>query len=242
MRISKEESELFRAMVEDVKPYQGVALSKHESVSEPIFLSDYYTEVFNPEDSLEYLAMDTGLSPKLLRLIRRGEYPIEGNIDLHGDTVDSARDRLSSMLQQAYDEQRRGLLIVHGKGRTAKLKNHVIHWLKQIPWVLFFCSAQPKHGGTGALYVILKRKKPQQNLNAVRSKIDDIDKAITALLCERLAYAKKAAKLKGTTAKDQKREQEIIDKVCQQTRNLGCPVEHIKAIFEVLLVEMKKYQ
>jgi DNA-nicking Smr family endonuclease/chorismate mutase len=233
--------------------------------SSPLYLSDNYIEALEPEAIIHYIAPGVSLSPSLIQKIQRGEYPLELTIDLHGDTIDSARDKLSLFLQQAYEHQQRGLLIIHGKGRHAILKNHVIHWLKQISWVLFFCSAQPKKGGAGALYVLLKRKKAVceskdeiyqkgrlpvaptsgidtgNNLIDIRKKIDELDSQISALICERFAYAKKTAKLKKAIL-DSKREQDILKRMGQQATQSGIPSERLEAIYLAILSEMKKYQ
>jgi DNA-nicking Smr family endonuclease/chorismate mutase len=259
MQKDKPEQEiLFREMVGAVRPIKQSSKRtilketiKHKRRSfksdlyseEPLFLplSDSYTEALNAEDTVEHMAEGAALSPQILKKIRRGEYPKEETIDLHGETIDSAREILSTLLQQAYHKQRRGLLIIHGKGKQAILKKHVIHWLKQIPWVTYFCSASPREGGAGALYVLLKRKKIESIIE-LRNKIDSIDNKISALLCERFDYAKKVAKLKKTTVPDMRRENDILKRMKQYAVQTGVSPQRMEAIYLVLLAEMKKYQ
>lgn len=96
----------------------------------------------------------------VLRKLRRGEYAMGGELDLHGLTSVEARDAVRDFLA---DAARRGLgcvRVVHGKGRGSGprgpvLKNSVNRWLRRHDAVLAFCSAQPAHGGTGAIYVLL---------------------------------------------------------------------------------------
>lgn len=277
-----EEDALFRATVGRIRPLKKPPKVRESekpvrqkrpkikesalSLPSPLALSDSYTETLTPEKTVYYLAEGVSLEPQLLQKIRRGEYLLECSLDLHGETVDGARDKFSSILQQAYQEQHRGVLIIHGKGRNAILKNHVIHWLKQIPWVLFFCSAQSKDGGAGSLYVLLKRKKPpvpqnarsnvgannirpnpigtetKNDLDKVRKKIDVLDNTIVTLLCERFSYAKKAAELKKTTQLDSTREQKILTRVSKQANELGIPGELVEIIYQTILDQMRKHQ
>jgi len=127
-------------------------------------LSDAYDgKAFKAEESVDYQLKGSGLSPKMIRQIREGLYPLDSTLDLHGYTVEEARVKLSHALLDAYKKQQRCILAIHGKGRKLDgypiLKNHIYHWLKQIPIVLFFCSAHPKDGGTGAVYILLKRER-----------------------------------------------------------------------------------
>lgn len=247
--VSAEEKALFREAFGTIK--RSHFKEKSEILEEVFFpLSDNYTETLSSDDSVNYFAEGAGLEPKVLRQIQQGEYPIDLKIDLHGDTIESAREKLSLILQKAYDDQYRCLLIIHGKGRNALLKNHVIHWLKQIPFLLYFCSTQPKDGGTGALYVFLKRlsrSERQSNLlkttlKETRSRIDLLDQKITALLCERLACARQAAGLKKTTVKDTAREEEVLANVCRQVRKAGYPDKYVQNIFQTILEQMRQYQ
>jgi len=105
-----------------------------------------------------------GVQLKLLKRMQAGHLGWDAGIDLHGFTVDNAREELHDFMQEAKKRGMRGLLVVHGKaytepGRPALLKSYVTDWLQQIDGVLAFCSAQPQHGGSGALYVLLKRHK-----------------------------------------------------------------------------------
>lgn len=210
-------------------------------------LSDGYDDMrssIQSEENVYYLADKNNLPANMLKKVEQGEYPLETKLDLHGDTLESARYKLCERLQKAYDAQQRCILIIHGKGRQAKMKNYVVHWLKQIPLVLFFCSAQPKDGGSGSLYVMIKRQKQEKaaDLSALRKKIDVLDKQLVALLCQRLLLAKKAAQVKKTAVPDLTREEQILNTVRQQVIALGYPAERIEPIFKVLLEQTKQYQ
>jgi len=113
-----------------------------------------------------------GIDKNLATRLRRGQLPIEGRIDLHGSTQAEAHDALRAFLIRASGAGKRCLLIITGKGRAKEggtnaqnrgiLKTNVPRWLHEPglkPLILATHSAKPKHGGDGALYVLLKRKK-----------------------------------------------------------------------------------
>ncbi len=103
-----------------------------------------------------------GLQHKVLRKLRRGQYAIQMQLDLHGMTAEMAKEALADFLHEARRSENPCVRIVHGKGRGSPrgqpvLKRKLNHWLRQRKDVLAFCSARPMDGGTGAIYVLLKR-------------------------------------------------------------------------------------
>lgn len=115
-----------------------------------------------------------GLDKSTLTRLRRGRLPIEARLDLHGMTEATARSRLDAFLagQQAFG--RRAVLVITGKGvdpdtrrtdeRSGVLRRSVPRWLNEAPnraRVLAFCHAQPRDGGAGALYVLLRRNRDE---------------------------------------------------------------------------------
>ncbi len=123
-------------------------------------LSDQYVLDVGPEDFL--LWGRDGVQDSQLRRLKAGQIAFEGSLDLHGMTVDRARSDLWAFLAEAVKLEVRCVRVTHGKanrldGRKPMLKSHVNTWLRQHQQVLGFCSCQPKHGGTGAVYVLLKR-------------------------------------------------------------------------------------
>ncbi|MCJ8168950.1 Smr/MutS family protein [Atopomonas sediminilitoris] len=123
-------------------------------------LSDLFIIDVGAEDEL-YWARD-GVQDSQLKRLKSGQIPFEGSIDLHGMSVEKARETLWDFFAEASKLEVRCVRVTHGKaarmdGRKPMLKSHVNTWLRQHPLVLGFVSCQPKHGGTGALYVLLKR-------------------------------------------------------------------------------------
>jgi DNA-nicking Smr family endonuclease len=102
-----------------------------------------------------------GLGPDVLRKLRRGDWTIQREIDLHGLRTDQARDALGQFVRTASRQGLRCIRVVHGKGlgspgKTPVLKQRVHSWLIQKNQVLAFVQARPVDGGAGALVVLLK--------------------------------------------------------------------------------------
>lgn len=102
-----------------------------------------------------------GVTHKKMRQLQTCYFGIEARCDLHGATISTAKQYLLQFLKAAQARHLRSLLIIHGKGEKINnpkpiLKNYVTYWLKQHPAILALCSAQPRDGGSGALYVLLR--------------------------------------------------------------------------------------
>jgi DNA-nicking Smr family endonuclease len=94
--------------------------------------------------------------------LRRGALPVEDRLDLHGLTVDQAYRVVRHFLEQSRKAGHRCVLIIHGKGARSPgsvpvLKCNVSSWLRASQPVLAFHSARYRDGGTGAVYVLLRR-------------------------------------------------------------------------------------
>jgi DNA-nicking Smr family endonuclease len=104
---------------------------------------------------------DSGIQKKQQKKMRQGLLGIDDRLDLHGCNQQQATVALLQFVEQALASGFRFLIIVHGKGgrsdTQAVLKPLVHHWFAQQSTVLAWCPAQPKHGGSGASYVYLRR-------------------------------------------------------------------------------------
>ena len=113
------------------------------------------------EDNLLTEFMRPGISRMTLRKLRRGQWPLQDSLDLHGLHSDAARKLLLEFMREATQHGLRCVCIIHGKGRHTEggegiLKSRVRHWLTQCAEVLAFCEAPPQEGGAGAVKVLLK--------------------------------------------------------------------------------------
>ena len=101
-----------------------------------------------------------GIGQDVTRRLRKGDWAIQGQIDLHGLRSEEARQALAGFIREAHRQGLRCVRVVHGKGlgspgKTPVLKNKVHSWLVQKNQVLAFVQAKPADGGAGALVVLL---------------------------------------------------------------------------------------
>lgn len=107
----------------------------------------------------------SGLDGKREERFRKGELEIEARIDLHGMTLDVAHTVLGGFLIQARTRGARCILVITGKGGPTgegALRRLVPRWLSEAPFAAMIASmapAQARHGGGGAFYIYLRRKR-----------------------------------------------------------------------------------
>jgi DNA-nicking Smr family endonuclease len=104
-----------------------------------------------------------GLSADVVTRLRRGQWAIQAQIDLHGLRRDEAREQLAAFVRQALQHGQRCVRVVHGKGLGSPggepvLKGKVQRWLAQCAEVIAFTQATRAQGGAGALVVLLERR------------------------------------------------------------------------------------
>jgi len=114
--------------------------------------------LLDTDDALSFRRPGMGLD--VTRKLRRGDWSIQGQLDLHGLRRDEARESLSQFIKDAHKTGWRCVRVVHGKGlgspgKTPVLKGKVQSWLIQKNEVLAFVQAKPAQGGAGALVVLL---------------------------------------------------------------------------------------
>jgi len=118
-------------------------------------------------DTSEYVeGIGYNINREVAKRLHNGEFSIQGHIDLHGLTVESAREAFENFLKESISTGKRMVLIIHGRGLSSPakpiLKTKVIQWLTTglwRKWVMAFSSARLCDGGAGATYVLL-RKRP----------------------------------------------------------------------------------
>lgn len=116
-----------------------------------------------------------GIQNGVYKKLRMGRYEVEARLDLHRMTVKQARKEVFRFIQDSMSLGLRTVIILHGKGqkkleqeRTAVLKGYVDRWLRDIDEVQAFHSAQPVHGGTGAVYAMLRKSSDKKRQNRER--------------------------------------------------------------------------
>jgi DNA-nicking Smr family endonuclease len=126
----------------------------HESMSDEFDIST----LLDADDQLSFRR--PGIGTDVTRKLRKGEWSIQGQIDLHGLRSDEARNAMGQFIRDAKRMGWRCVRVVHGKGlgspgKEPVLKSKVQRWLVQKNEVLAFVQAKPSDGGGGALLVLL---------------------------------------------------------------------------------------
>ncbi len=179
--IPDEESRLFMDAMADVKPISGKnRIEKNSTFVTPIDeVSDNDSETlghlnnlvrygkgFKISDTPEYMeGRGYKIHPEITNRLHRGDYSIQGHIDLHGLSVKDARVLLEKFIKDSLQTGKRSILIVHGRGLSSPaqpiLKTKVYEWLTRgswRKWIIAFSSAQIYDGGAGATYVLLRQR------------------------------------------------------------------------------------
>lgn len=190
--MSDSEQDLFLREVSDVAPHQSQRADLKKPKAKASFaqmlrqktavqlsdeadgLSSGSVSMLCPWDILEFKR--PGLQDGVYRKLRLGKYPIEATIDLHRKTLEEGRRELTRFIRDCYRYGLRTVTVNHGRGdrdkeQPAKMKSHIAHWLPQMETVLAFHSAQQHHGGTGVVYVLLRKGAEQKQLNRERHRL-----------------------------------------------------------------------
>lgn len=164
----------FRDAVKDVRPLSAPRplerprpapkarfrrLDDRQVLSESLVLSPGDLMV---ETGDELLFRRAHLPVRLTDRLKRGEFAVADEIDLHGLSATNARHALREFLAEAVRRRLGCVRVVHGKGlrsgpKGPVLKHAVNTWLRKVDAVLAFASTPQRDGGTGALYVLLER-------------------------------------------------------------------------------------
>jgi DNA-nicking Smr family endonuclease len=135
------------------------ALGERKPKVDPNYLTLGTVPLLHPRETLEW--KKDGVQHEVFRKLRAGKYPIDGTLDLHRHTVKEARKALFDFVNLALAKGWRTVLVSHGRGERSptpgRIKSYVAFWLTQIPEVIAFHSAVPAQGGTGTVYVMLKK-------------------------------------------------------------------------------------
>lgn len=145
-----------------LKPIPGQRIADDARVLHELSEASPFDVDVDAETGDELLFVRNGVQQKLLRKLRRGQFSIGAALDLHGLTVAQAQSALAEFLIDCRSRGIRAVRIIHGKGLRSPggrpvIKGKLDRWLRHRDEVVAFCSARQVDGGTGAVYVLLKR-------------------------------------------------------------------------------------
>ncbi|AFJ01321.1 hypothetical protein Q7C_140 [Methylophaga frappieri] len=170
-----DDAALFRQEVADAAPLRASNRINPPKVATKIQRHQTAPPLTDPAPGFSDMVADTlvgneevllfkrpGIQHRQFAKLRAGKIHIEAELDLHGLTSDRAEPMLAEFLMACLQQQIRCVRIIHGKGWSSRdnlpiLKSKVNTWLRQHPSVLAFASATVNDGGSGALYILLKR-------------------------------------------------------------------------------------
>ncbi|MAF01033.1 MAG: DNA mismatch repair protein MutS [Herbaspirillum sp.] len=175
---AREEANIFRNSIGQVAPLRPEVVDKAHYLPEPPLpiprqhladeqaallesLSDEFTvdTLMDSDENLSFARPGVGMD--VLSKLRRGNWVIQAQLDLHGYRRDQAREALGEFLRQSRRRGLRCVRVIHGKGlgsvnKEPVLKHKVRNWLAQKDEVMAFCQARAADGGAGALVVLLR--------------------------------------------------------------------------------------
>lgn len=131
----------------------SVAQRQARQAAASFAFSDGFEAWFDPNQPIKYTK--PGSDSYEVKRLRRGDYPPDLILDLHGLKRDDAKLEIAALLHTAVKQHCYCVCIVHGLGEHI-LKKSVPNWLVQHPDVLAFHQAPLEWGGNGALLVLLK--------------------------------------------------------------------------------------
>lgn len=172
----RQDADLFRKSIGNTTPLaasgkaQAIVpppdpIARHRLADERAALQESLSDEFSIDTLLhadeELSFTRPGIGTDVLRKLRRGDWVVQGQIDLHGLRREEAREALVEFLRNAVKRGQRCVRIIHGKGlgsinKEPVLKGKVRNWLVQKDEVIAFCQARANDGGAGALIVLLK--------------------------------------------------------------------------------------
>lgn len=179
-KIHPNELALWRAAMKSTRPLESRITDKVDTEPKKHAQAAPSSRVALPKPQAVTLAAPSAraiaaIEVKLLRAIRRGTVPIEARLDLHGLTQASAHERVERFLSHAQARGHRVVLVVTGKGtREAEqalsgersergvLRKLLPRWLALAPMresIVGLSPAAPRHGGDGALYIQIRRRR-----------------------------------------------------------------------------------
>ncbi len=179
---AQQERDLFLEAMSDVTPLPPDPRGRVDRHRQPSSKADIFSDeeagvaelqdvvagrsTFIIEYTDEYIeGVAPGVDRYLAQRLHRGDFAIQGHLDLHGYTVEEAKVLVGRFLTNAYKSGQRCVRLIHGRGRNSPdnrpvLKEYVHTWLSQgrlSRLVLAFASAPAHDGGAGAAYVLLRR-------------------------------------------------------------------------------------
>ena len=176
MKVSDEEKKLFRKVVGKVKrinnnskdsdkpkPSLYVRENKENNIDSNYKIKEAGSIHSKVDGNTKLKFCKAGENNNIFKRLRQGKIRYEKTKDLHSLTVNEVTHELEEFINDCKYHGLSCVLVIHGKGLGSKekfpiIKNKLNEFLREHPMVWGFCSAQQKHGGTGAIYLLFKKQ------------------------------------------------------------------------------------
>ncbi len=176
MTLQNDDEEFWLEAVKDIKPIFSNQVVSREKKLKPVQKEKVYYAVKQEFSTYSKFLDDFengGIDKSTLRKFKREEFRVEAVLDLHGLTEDEAFAKVDSFIPQSYALGRRCVMIITGKGirvhpdedifaAKGVLRKQVPQWLNMArlrAMILIYKHPSEKMGGSGALYILLRRNK-----------------------------------------------------------------------------------
>ncbi|TXH88602.1 MAG: DNA mismatch repair protein MutS [Rhodoferax sp.] len=163
------------APVADLRPRPAPPIPFQRALDEAAALREALSDEVDIStllDTDEHLSFRRrGVGADVTQRLRKGQWAVQAQIDLHGLRTDEARETLGRFVHDCHAQGLRCVRVVHGKGlgspgKTPVLKDKTRRWLVQKSEVVAFVQSPPSHGGAGALLVLLQPVKAKHQAKA----------------------------------------------------------------------------
>ncbi len=178
-KLNDEDLELWYYVSQSVEPLPGkeaitppIIKQTENSPKETVSIEDLeklVAQTQKPNKSktkYDYIKHGTmsGVDKSTAKRLTGGKFHVEAQLDLHGKTQDEALHLLRNFINNSHSSGKRNVLVITGKGNKNDgiLKNQVPRWLNNTGLrerIIMFSYAKPRHGGDGALYILLKKNR-----------------------------------------------------------------------------------
>ena len=123
----------------------------------------------------EYMeGYNEGVSPLVMEKLRNGEFSVQQIVDLHGLSIESARETFEYFLGEAIRKNLKCIKVIHGRGLKSKrdpiIKDYLKTWIvraMQRKWITAFSNAVMPEGGPGATYILLRNKPEKKRIKII---------------------------------------------------------------------------
>ncbi|MFQ3333656.1 MAG: DNA-nicking Smr family endonuclease [Woeseiaceae bacterium] len=179
-KITRDEIDLFRNTLNNTKPIKSQKSQKNPPFRKKLTAKASFTKKDNQNVLTESLNVDidlqeennsdilrfhrSNITPKIMKKLSRGTFSVQSELDLHGMTSNEASLVLKLFISESVQDGLTCVRVIHGKGlgsgpRGPVIKQQVNRLLRRWDQVLAFISARQVDGGTGAVYVLLKKSQ-----------------------------------------------------------------------------------